>query len=212
VLIFFFQAEDGIRDRTVTGVQTCALPISARAAHYGNAFPLTLRRVSLGGSFFWIELDVIADKEIETAVAVVVQPRTSGAPADLFVVDAGFSRDIGEGAVAAVVKKDVVSPEAAKQIVPPIVVVIADAHARLPAGAGQAGPFCDVGEGSVAIVLVKMRGGGFAGWPVGIDAGSVGEIDVEPAVVVIIEKSQSAALRFDDVFFVIGAAPDIGNG
>src|SRR5256886_6657302 len=27
---FFFQAEDGIRDLTVTGVQTCALPISAR--------------------------------------------------------------------------------------------------------------------------------------------------------------------------------------
>src|SRR5207248_8740486 len=27
---FFFQAEDGIRDRTVTGVQTCALPISRR--------------------------------------------------------------------------------------------------------------------------------------------------------------------------------------
>src|SRR5437867_5793645 len=26
---FFFQAEDGIRDRTVTGVQTCALPILA---------------------------------------------------------------------------------------------------------------------------------------------------------------------------------------
>src|SRR5207249_6727141 len=27
VAIFFFQAEDGIRDRNVTGVQTCALPI-----------------------------------------------------------------------------------------------------------------------------------------------------------------------------------------
>src|SRR5699024_11228102 len=26
-VIFFFQAEDGIRDRNVTGVQTCALPI-----------------------------------------------------------------------------------------------------------------------------------------------------------------------------------------
>src|SRR5207248_5855078 len=37
---FFFQAEDGIRDRTVTGVQTCALPIlmsSLRAAL--NSFP-----------------------------------------------------------------------------------------------------------------------------------------------------------------------------
>src|SRR2546430_10747154 len=27
-IVFFFQAEDGIRDLTVTGVQTCALPIS----------------------------------------------------------------------------------------------------------------------------------------------------------------------------------------
>src|SRR5256885_2543321 len=31
LVIFFFQAEDGIRDYKVTGVQTCALPISERA-------------------------------------------------------------------------------------------------------------------------------------------------------------------------------------
>src|SRR5216684_7658170 len=30
-VLFFFQAEDGIRDVAVTGVQTCALPISAAA-------------------------------------------------------------------------------------------------------------------------------------------------------------------------------------
>src|SRR5256886_3588632 len=30
LVFFFFQAEDGIRDLTVTGVQTCALPISRR--------------------------------------------------------------------------------------------------------------------------------------------------------------------------------------
>src|SRR5437879_10241499 len=29
-LFFFFQAEDGIRDTSVTGVQTCALPIYER--------------------------------------------------------------------------------------------------------------------------------------------------------------------------------------
>src|SRR2546423_15710169 len=29
ILFFFFQAEDGIRDKLVTGVQTCALPIYA---------------------------------------------------------------------------------------------------------------------------------------------------------------------------------------
>src|SRR5256885_3677302 len=33
---FFFQAEDGIRDYKVTGVQTCALPISAPC---GDRFP-----------------------------------------------------------------------------------------------------------------------------------------------------------------------------
>src|SRR2546425_11157992 len=35
MLIFFFQAEDGIRDKLVTGVQTCALPISARVGQIG---------------------------------------------------------------------------------------------------------------------------------------------------------------------------------
>src|SRR5699024_1325645 len=35
LFFFFFQAEDGIRDRNVTGVQTCALPIS-RAAPDGR--------------------------------------------------------------------------------------------------------------------------------------------------------------------------------
>src|SRR5207248_8379035 len=36
---FFFQAEDGIRDRTVTGVQTCALPIFARGACGRGSMP-----------------------------------------------------------------------------------------------------------------------------------------------------------------------------
>src|SRR6266487_2491595 len=40
VFFFFFQAEDGIRDGRVTGVQTCALPISdlGRVAAFGDAF------------------------------------------------------------------------------------------------------------------------------------------------------------------------------
>src|SRR2546430_2917599 len=39
---FYFQAEDGIRDLTVTGVQTCALPIYYRLSfRYGNFATLT---------------------------------------------------------------------------------------------------------------------------------------------------------------------------
>ena len=34
-VVFFFQAEDGIRDKLVTGVQTCALPILQELAKNG---------------------------------------------------------------------------------------------------------------------------------------------------------------------------------
>src|SRR6266404_267531 len=36
MFIFFFQAEDGIRDKLVTGVQTCALPILAAECNAGS--------------------------------------------------------------------------------------------------------------------------------------------------------------------------------
>src|SRR6266853_6559367 len=39
---FFFQAEDGIRDLTVTGVQTCALPI-LRSGNAGGEIRRTFR-------------------------------------------------------------------------------------------------------------------------------------------------------------------------
>src|SRR2546429_2331167 len=46
-VFFFFQAEDGIRDVAVTGVQTCALPILWRVHDRESAGPLALvpRRV-----------------------------------------------------------------------------------------------------------------------------------------------------------------------
>ena len=42
---FFFQAEDGIRDRLVTGVQTCALPICPMPP------PSVLMRAALGSNY-----------------------------------------------------------------------------------------------------------------------------------------------------------------
>src|SRR6266487_93407 len=39
---FFFQAEDGIRDGRVTGVQTCALPISVDLGQYLGKQPVLL--------------------------------------------------------------------------------------------------------------------------------------------------------------------------
>src|SRR6266568_9433054 len=46
-VFFVFQAEDGIRDGTVTGVQTCALPISGRrAGGVGASHPWTGREAA----------------------------------------------------------------------------------------------------------------------------------------------------------------------
>src|SRR5207249_10137612 len=49
IFFFFFQAEDGIRYRNVTGVQTCALPISSiifRKRVTGISFPYDPHYVS----------------------------------------------------------------------------------------------------------------------------------------------------------------------
>src|SRR5688572_32825728 len=48
---FFFQAEDGIRDLTVTGVQTCALPIYPAALRTSHAFfPLVIGPAGADGT------------------------------------------------------------------------------------------------------------------------------------------------------------------
>src|SRR2546430_11933930 len=49
LFFFFFQAEDGIRDLTVTGVQTCALPISVRSRLSVTACCTGWATVTFGG-------------------------------------------------------------------------------------------------------------------------------------------------------------------
>src|SRR5207248_8406867 len=51
-VFFFFQAEDGIRDRTVTGVQTCALPICPHNAgvRLADALPIIASDTEDGGT------------------------------------------------------------------------------------------------------------------------------------------------------------------
>src|SRR5262249_49225991 len=56
-LVFFFQAEDGIRDWSVTGVQTCALPICRVGAHVHLARHHLLHREVAGGDREFLELD-----------------------------------------------------------------------------------------------------------------------------------------------------------
>src|SRR5438874_13811197 len=54
--IFFFQAEDGIRDLYVTGVQTCALPIYLFRVRHGSGFSFFLKSIPTADDSFLVAL------------------------------------------------------------------------------------------------------------------------------------------------------------
>src|SRR5574339_1091073 len=61
-VFFFFQAEDGIRYRLVTGVQTCALPISPGSGKTTLALQFLLAGALAGESVLYVTLSETADE------------------------------------------------------------------------------------------------------------------------------------------------------
>src|SRR5260370_13696673 len=93
IIFFFFQAEDGIRDSSVTGVQTCALPISLLLMSGERAKALGLTPLARLHSFA-----VAADDPVMMLTAII--PATSKvlgkaalsvADIDLFEVNEAFA-------------------------------------------------------------------------------------------------------------------------
>src|SRR2546430_3988336 len=82
---FFFQAEDGIRDLTVTGVQTCALPISHLPDHHGLPDPephhgadrIAVARGSRQPEFHIVPSGKAVDEIVRGAVEVRSEEHTS---------------------------------------------------------------------------------------------------------------------------------------
>src|SRR2546426_7101052 len=76
-VFFFFQAEDGIRDYKVTGVQTCALPISAAFSVDVGLDYLTLDRLAStlsGGEAQRIQLATNLGSSLVGALYVLDEP------------------------------------------------------------------------------------------------------------------------------------------
>src|SRR6266403_2895143 len=70
VFFFFFQAEDGIRDLYVTGVQTCALPISFAREHRPQAITLDVLMPQMDG---WAALkELKADAQLRDIPVIMV--------------------------------------------------------------------------------------------------------------------------------------------
>src|SRR5580704_10519929 len=99
------------------------------------------------------------------------------------------------------------TPETAEQIVPAVIVVIAYTNTSLPAGARQARFVSDVSKCAVTIVFEKLRCWRLPLRPLLAKMSSIGQVDIEPPVVVIVKERDSASLSFNDVALVIGRAP-----
>src|SRR5256885_4271092 len=72
VLFFFFQAEDGIRDYKVTGVQTCALPI-CRAREFIQALRRSVQPGAAAGGLHQLGLEVVGQVLPLQAVLVGIE-------------------------------------------------------------------------------------------------------------------------------------------
>src|SRR2546425_11467177 len=101
-LFFFFQAEDGIRDKLVTGVQTCALPISApRRLSAVERHPVArhhsarARRASKGRPPMRLSVIIPARNEADnigpTVDAISARLTRDGIAHEIVVVDDGSS-------------------------------------------------------------------------------------------------------------------------
>src|SRR5256886_5631190 len=98
MFVFFFQAEDGIRDLTVTGVQTCALPIWARIS--------AARRVASPGCY-------------ATAAIVALAPLLAAGlaePRDIVIVAASGTSGAGRSVSAAPLATEVMGAVSAYQV------------------------------------------------------------------------------------------------
>jgi hypothetical protein len=65
-------------------------------------------------------------------IPVIIEKSTARTPTDLFLVKSCFASNIREGSISVVVKQNVMPPERTKQIVPSVIVVVADADTGLP--------------------------------------------------------------------------------
>src|SRR5699024_11301603 len=69
---FFFQAEDGIRDRNVTGVQTCALPILTIDMEYQKRLDKIVQKHLKNA----IQQHPYQNRFLEDALAIAMNPKT----------------------------------------------------------------------------------------------------------------------------------------
>ena len=157
------------------------------------------------------DVHVVGNEQVGPTIAVIVTERGTHGPA--FVErQTGLLGDVSEGAVSVVAVEHNPVETGDQQIGPAVVIVVADRDAIGPTGIAHSGFIRDISERSVVIIVEERAAGFFAGFR-HLDALRVREINVRPAVSIIINESNSAAHGFHDVFlFRAGQVLEMDSG
>jgi len=140
---------------------------------------------------------ITGDKQIESAVAIVIAPR--GASGPVAQLHSRFICHVRESAVVVIVVKPVFAPVGYVNIRPAIIVVVGDGNANAPAVVGYANLGRDIGKSSIVVIVEegRMRWRFFA--VQSIEGRTVYYVDIKPAIIVIIDQAHSRSIRFDNV-------------
>src|ERR1039458_7561338 len=137
---------------------------------------------------FWLRAALITWAAIGTVFSAHVGAQM------VFLYGAGGGGHVGEGAIAIVVVKRAATVSRDEQVFESIVVVVADRDPSGIADAGEAGFLGNVFKGAIRLLVIKavpifgvILLWNCAFWGRIVDPRSVGEEDVESAVVVVIE-------------------------
>src|SRR5206468_3720688 len=143
------------------------------------------------------------DVEIEIAIAVGVEEGGAGVPARSF--DAEAPGDVFEGPVAAIPIQDVGAEVGDEEVRPAVGVVIGDGDARPPltlaADPRAVGRVLEPAVGETAVQRVPPALDDARA----VETPAVHDVEIEPAVAVVVEESEARARRIEQV--VLAGSP-----
>ena len=189
------RVEDAARRRDVLERAVAAVaeqPARVAAIRFGRAVRLLLAVEAAEHVVLRRPLHVVADEEIEQAVAVEVEPQRRRAERRA-AAEAARLRDVDERALAGIAEQPVLADAGDEEVGKAVVVEVADGDAHPVHLHVEAGGARDVGERAVAVVAIQRERRPLPLVPGPVHA--VDEQDVLPAVGVVVEERAAGAER-----------------
>ena len=180
---------------------------SARTAHHVRPAILAQRAFdgigACNGRVMEVVADVAGHKKVQPAIPVVVSEGGAGV-IDNHVGGAAVERDAGlfryirECPVVVIVVQAVLPQIGDVEIGPAIVVIVAHRAAKPPPVIRDSRFFRHLGKRSIAVVVEERRVRRNRLPAQCVDGRSIHQVDVEPAVVVVVEKADARTLGLDN--------------